>query len=168
MYTMVICTQWPYVHNGHMYTKQIMTKTSIHWSCVERTAFCKGILATDLNSNNGHVIVDHNHASNEAAVVATKCVTHVKRKAATTEDKPGQIFATEIQRLDEATKEKLALCDIIKRSLRNHRTNHLPKVLATLQELKIEKEWTKTSGLNPQPFMFYDNAVECSRSYIKC
>ena len=29
-----------------------------------------------------------------------------------------------------------------------------------MQELKIEKEWTKTSGLNPQPFMFYDNAHE--------
>ena len=63
MYTVVICTQWPYVHNGHMYTKQIMTKTSIRWRYVERTAFCKGILATDLNSNNGRVIVDHNHAA---------------------------------------------------------------------------------------------------------
>ena len=63
---------------------------------------------TDLNSNNGRVIVDHNRAADEAAVVATKCVTHVKRKAATTEDKPGQIFATEIQHLDETMKEKSA------------------------------------------------------------
>ena len=36
----------------------------------------------------------------------------------------------------------------------------MPKVPATLQELKIEKGWTQTSGLNPQPFMFYDNADE--------
>ena len=97
------------VLNGHMYTKQIMIKTSIRWRFVERTAFCKDILATALNSNNGRVIVDHNHAADEAAaaaVAATKCVTRMKRKAATTEDKPGQIFATEIQHLDEATKEK--------------------------------------------------------------
>ena len=94
------------VLNGHMYTKQIMIKTSIRWRCIEQTAFCKGILATELNSNNGRVIVDHNHAADDAAVAATKCVTRVMRKAATTEDKPGQIFATEIQYLDETRNEK--------------------------------------------------------------
>ena len=91
-----------------MYTKQIMTKTSICWRCIKQTVFCKGILATDLNSNNGCVIVDHIHAADEAAVAATKCVTRMNRKAATTEDKPGQIFATAIQHLDETMKEKSA------------------------------------------------------------
>lgn len=76
------------IFHGYMYT--------IKWRCVERTSFCKGTMTTSLDMTNPVPANDHNHAPDYAAILATKCINNMKRKAAETEDKPSQLYISNL------------------------------------------------------------------------
>ena len=98
---------------GHMYTKQIVRSTIIRWRCVKRTSFCKGSMTTSLDMTDPQPANDHNHATDYAAIAATKSLNKMKVKAAETEDKPSQIYSSNLVELPAEAKALLPSEDVI-------------------------------------------------------
>ena len=76
-------------------------------------------MTTDIEMNDPQPGAHHNHAADVATVASTKCITSMKRKAASTEDKPQQIYAAAVETLTADEKAYLPCEDTIKRTLRN-------------------------------------------------
>ena len=108
----------------------------------------------------------HNHAPSQNAVSVSKCVANMKRKAATSEDAPGQIYSSHITELTAEEKASLPNSDTIKRTLRNQRSKMHPPVPASLHDLVIEGIWTETAGREQNPFMFFDNGPDADSRII--
>ena len=111
-------------------------------------------MTTSLDMTDPAPANDHNNAPDYAAIAATKCLNKMKRKAAETEDKPSQIYSSNLDELQTEAKALLPSEEIIKRTLRNQRAKLYPPVPETLKDLQLTGEWTKTSGPEPKQFCF--------------
>ncbi|KAL8597887.1 hypothetical protein ACOMHN_063783 [Nucella lapillus] len=81
-------------HGDYLYTKHSTRKTSIWWKCVKRSSGnCRGSLKTDLQRLIPEVGQPHNHAPDQHQVRLAQVRMTMKRQAADTGDKPGQIYA---------------------------------------------------------------------------
>ena len=90
----------------------------------------------------------------------------MKEKAATTLDKPNQIFIFTNAEVPDEVKIRLPSADTCKRSIRRNRALHRPRDPQNLQELEINGEWTMTSGENPVRFLLHDNGTDSDERVI--
>ena len=123
-------------------------------------------MTTNLDMQDPQPAATHNHAPDENSVAATKCLTSMKQQAKSTQDKPSVIYAQGVTEATAETRSVLPSEDIIKRTLRNQRIKLLPQEPATLRDLRLEGEWTTTSGPDPQPFLIYDNGPDANARII--
>ena len=90
----------------------------------------------------------------------------MKEKAATTLDKPNQIFTFTNAEVPDEVKIRLPSADTCKRSIRRNRALHRPRDPQNLQELEINGEWTMTSGENPVRFLLHDSGTDSDERVI--
>ena len=147
-----------------MYTRQIVTPTVIRWRCVKRAYHCKGTMITQFDMSAPRAANDHNHSPDFAAIECAKCIDKMKRKAADTEDKPNQIYSSSLRELPSEAKRLLPCEEVIKRTLRNQKAKIYPPIPERLEDLQLTGEWITTDGIEPKPFMFFDNGPNaCNR-----
>lgn len=151
---------------GYLYTcHSSRANGTVNWRCVQRQRKCYGSVNTDVGYTHVRVVSQHNHPADYAAVDIAVCRQNMNVRAEMSRDKPSVIYAEGVKNLSTHARARLHTSEAIKRTLRNHKTVHLPPVPKTLNDLSIAGEWTTTGGLNSQPFLFFDNGVG-SRSRI--
>ena len=112
------------------------------------------LVTTDPVPANGH-----HHALGYVAISATECITSMKRKTATTEEKPNVIYSNNLDNLSAEANWLYHLVheDIIKRTLCNQRSKLYPPVPERLTGQTPEGKQKTTAGPDPKPFLFFDN-----------
>ena len=144
-------------YNGYMYTTHAVRKAKVWWKCVLRSSCqCKASLVTNTVHENPEVGRPHNHAPNDTQVRLAKVRNAMKDRAASTQDKPGQIYSQGVSECDAEVLALIPSADTCKRTLRNQRPT--PRVPTALQDLgELPNEFTQTLGPNPEQFLLYDN-----------
>ncbi|KAL8609404.1 hypothetical protein ACOMHN_019893 [Nucella lapillus] len=144
-------------HGDYLYTKHSTRKTSIWWKCVKRSSGnCRGSLKTDLQRLNPEVGQPHNHAPDQHQVRLAQVRMTMKRQAADTRDKPGQIYAQAVSQCSDEVKTLMPLPASCKRTIRNQRpAPPAPRRLADLGDLP--QDFTMTVGPDPGQFLICDN-----------
>ncbi|KAL8577385.1 hypothetical protein ACOMHN_060207 [Nucella lapillus] len=144
-------------HGDYLYTKHSTRKTSIWWKCVKRSSGnCRGSLKTDLQRLNPEVGQPHNHAPDQHQVRLAQVRMTMKRQAADTRDKPGQIYAQAVSQCSDEVKTLMPSPASCKRTIRNQRpAPPAPRRLADLGDLP--QDFTMTVGPDPGQFLICDN-----------
>lgn len=144
---------------GYMYTRSCTRKKKIWWKCSEKgSRDCRGSLSTTPDLDNPEPGLPHNHAADHINVTYTKCRNLMRQQAASSLDKPSQIFAQAVANEDHAVQKRFPCEENTKRSLRYHRRT--PAMPEHLHDFTLPDEWKETLGPNPQQFLLYDNGPE--------
>ena len=121
--------------------------------CMWRSSHqCRGSLKTNLQKENPQV----GHPPNQNQVQLAKVRLAMKRQATETRDKPSQIFAQTVTQCEDEIKAMLPTASTCARTIRKqHPTPVVPQHLVELSDLPQDS--TLSLGLNPEPFLVYDN-----------
>ena len=95
--------------------------------------------------------VSHCHGGNVAEVKATKVRCTMKEKAMSTMDKPYQIFAAAVLKLDAITKETIAIEETVKHALRHACWKAVPKQPDSLKDLVMGNNSRSRTRELPSP-----------------
>ena len=79
---------------------------------------------------------------------------------------PKEIWASTLTTVDNEVYAAVGRHDTIKRAIRCHQRGKLPSDPITLNELKVEGEWSQTSGPRPETFLIHDSGPETSQRLI--
>ena len=84
-----------------MYTRSCTRKKKIWWKSSEKgSRDCRGSLSTTPDLDNPEPGLPHNHAADHINVTYTKCRNLMRQQAASSLDKPSQIFAQAVANQD--------------------------------------------------------------------
>ena len=85
---------------GFMYTKAYTRKTKVWWKCSKKTSLgCRATLSTAQDHTNPVPGQPHNHQADETDVVYVKHRKNMRDQAASSLDKPSQIFAQTVSQM---------------------------------------------------------------------
>ena len=88
----------------------------------------------------------------------------MKQQAATSLDKPSQIFAHAVASQDHDVQKRFPCEENTKRSLRYQRRT--PTIPENLYDFILPDEWKVTLRPNPQQFLPYDNGPETKQTLV--
>ncbi|CAM1319229.1 Uncharacterised protein g7146 [Pycnogonum litorale] len=154
-------------YDGHMYTKKSSSVSTKRWECSKRAALsCNGNVTTDIDVS--HVIssVDHNHERNGFAVEATKMRENLRQRAIGNRSNTSQILADAIEQLTEGGRVAMGNTNSVKRNILRQLQANRPKEPASLQELRVENEWTTTGVQDQLPFLIHDSGVDARNRIV--
>lgn len=141
---------------GYMYTRSCTRKEKNWWKCSEKgSRNCRGSLSTTHQLDNPQAGLPHNHTSDQTSVTYAMCRNMMKQQAATSLDKPSQIFAQAVASQEHDVQKRFPCEENTKRSIRYQRRT--PAIPENLCDFILPDEWKVTLGPNPQQFLLYDN-----------
>ena len=155
-------------HNGYMYTKKSVSKTTKRWECARRKAFnCSGKIVTNLDVNETLKFIEHNHGQDDGMIEFTKLrhsiVQHTNKSGGTTK----RAVADMLDALTADGKVALGNVETVKRFIRRDRQKFLPKDPPSSEELEIPGKWTVTRGESPESFLIRHSVFGGGERYIK-
>ena len=130
-------------HDGYMYTKKSVSKTTKRWECARRKAFnCSGKIVTNLDVNETVSSIEHNHGQDDGMIEFIKLrnsvVQHSNKSRGTTK----RVVADILDTLTADGRVAVGDVDTVKRFIQRNRQKFLPKDSLSLAELEILSEWT--------------------------
>ena len=130
-------------------------REGVRWRWSKRILKCRGTLINAVNYADFHRITsEHNRAADRGEVEVHRAYAKMKRRAASTKDKPSFIYVDTAKSLSRRRKWKCPSPAIAKRTLSNKRTTSHPSLPESINDLEITDMWTTTGGTEPQPFLF--------------
>ena len=151
-------------YEQYMYTKKSASKSSIFWTCTNRTSGCSGSLRTNLDITDVVRGTDHDHPPNELKISVVKVRAEMKRLATQSNDKPSVVYANSIMDAEDNALACLPSAEVCKRTIRNQRNPEFPKVPDTCREILIEGKWSENA--NGDEFLFYDSGPDSESRVI--
>ena len=155
--------------DGFIYVQKRTTGEHVHWECWRRRSRrCPGSLMTNLNDEIPVPKGDHTHMPERTQINITKAKNKMKEVAKIGRDKPANILSETLETLDERTRANVPQQETLKRLIRRQRDPEFPPVPSSLRELVIDLQssWAKTSGDDPEPYLFYDNGRDSNNRII--
>ncbi|XP_076061379.1 uncharacterized protein LOC143037146 [Oratosquilla oratoria] len=89
--------------DGFMYTKKHVSKSAneVVWRCIQRDVKCSARLKTTKSLSDHRLVGEHSHIADRVRCDVEQARQYMKRKAATTNDRPNNILSfTSLQKLD--------------------------------------------------------------------
>ncbi|XP_076055366.1 uncharacterized protein LOC143033764 [Oratosquilla oratoria] len=146
--------------DGFMYTKKHVSKSAdeVVWRCIQRDVKCSARLKTTKSLSDHRLVGEHSHIADRVRCDVEQARQYMKRKAATTNDRPNNILSFTVRELDDQVKARMPRPDTSKRVLRRVRAAHRPKDPQSLQELDITGPWASN--------LLYDNGPAADERII--
>lgn len=154
-------------YGGYMYVvHSSRADGSLRWRCTDcRKRKCYGSVITNMHGTDVRIMKEHVHDSDRTQYEIATCRLAMKHKAQTTREKPGVIYSDALTTLNDTARSRMPPNDVVKRTLRNHRSQRHPPIPNSLKELVIAGDYTTIGGMNKQQFLIYDNGT-CATSRI--
>lgn len=127
---------------------------------------CYGSAHSDASASDVTVMKEHTHERDYTSIEIASCRQSMKQRAQTAREKPGVIYTDALKLLSDEARSRMPTGTIIKRTLRNHKTENYPPVPTSLSSLTIEGDFVTTGGVHRKPFLVYDNGKSGSRIII--
>ncbi|KAL5246152.1 hypothetical protein ACI65C_013560, partial [Semiaphis heraclei] len=154
------------VYGGFSYTIQHKQKDKLRWKCSKNIKCkCDAVLCTSKDITNPKLIKEHNHASDKNTLEVEKFKCNIKNRAKLSYDKPSQIFAEVVSDLPDDILMNIPHESAVKRVIQKQRSNLNPLKPTSLEDLKIEGDWSLYEG---RQFLIHDNMdLNHERIYIQ-
>ena len=102
------------------------------------------------------MLEQHTHAPSEDRI-HIEFKNFVRHQARRSHDKPSQIYAEGVKYLPDSARALLLQQDSVKRMIDRVRKEQMPAIPQSVQDFVLPDEYKVTDGLNPEPFLLYDN-----------
>ena len=127
------------LHEGYMYTKKTVNKTTIRWECSQSHAkICKGAITTGSQIQRVGRRTTHRHDPNIIAVSATKACIELKAAACITQSSPGQLLGGQALELSVEVCAATGATDNIKNALCHEKALGLSSNPTSLESDTVE------------------------------
>ena len=148
-------------YDGHMYTKKSTSSSTKRWECAKRTALsCNGKITTDIDVSRVISRIEHNHDGNIFTIEAAKMRENLRQRLIGNRGNTSQILAECMEQLTDGGRMAMGRTKSLKRNIQRQKQATRPKEPASLQELRIENEWTTTGGEEERPFLIQDSGAD--------
>ncbi|CAH1716159.1 unnamed protein product [Aphis gossypii] len=128
------------VYEGFSYTIQHKQKDSKKIKCK-----CDAVLCKSKNFSNPILIKEHNHVSDKNTLEVEKFKCNIKNLTKLY-DRPSQIFAKAVSDLPDNILMNIPHESAVKRVIQKQRSNLNPLKPTSLEDLKIEDDWSLYEG----------------------
>ena len=144
--------------DNFLYYRSKDLAAGIRWECCRRQHDrCKAAVKTNFNMTNPVLLGDHTHNSHPSEIEIAKCRQEMKERAKNSREKPKQIVASAIARLDEDARSIIGSVDTLRRDIQRHQRSARPTDPTSLSSLVIPEDFKVTNDEDPRQFLIHDS-----------